>query len=466
MLTSSHYISIIFTLLLVSGAGIYTAKFVRTSTDFTVGGRKMGAILISGSLVGSFIGGTSTIGTAEMAFEYGLCGMWFTLGAGLSCFLMALLLAKPLREKKVETVSQYLAIVYGKNVAPWVAVYTSVGMFIQIGAQVLAAIPLLTIVFGLGATKAAAVAVGLIVLYVVAGGFWAASLVGLIKLIMIYVSMLVAGILGIYYLGGFTGMSAALPAQPYFTLFPRGAGKELASIFSVVVGFASTQTYLQPLFAASSLKAARRGAVLSGLLIPVIGIAAVMVGMFMRARHPDMTPATALPRFIFEYMPPWLGGITVATLLISLVLTGAALSLGISTVLNRDIYSRFRPAAREKESLFVSRGLVLLVGVGVFALVTANMHSLILEWAFLSMALRGVTVFVPLAGAIFLTRRVNAGWGRIAVATAPMLTILWAFAIPSSIDPLYMGLAISAFILGTGSLGNRLIKVPKTKLNK
>ena len=455
MLTSSHYISIIITLLVVSGAGIYTAKFVRTATDFTVGGRKIGSILISGSLVGGFVGGTSTIGTSEMAFRYGFSGIWFTLGAGLSCILMALILARPLREKNVETVSQYLATVYGENVAPWVAVYTSAGMFIQIGAQVLAAIPLLVIMFGLDAAGAAALAVGLIVLYVITGGFWAASLVGLIKLVLIYTSMLVAGIMGLSFLGGVAGMSAALPAEPYLSLFPGGVGKELASIFSVVVGFASTQTYLQPLFAASDIKSARRGAVLAGLLIPVIGVAAVMVGMFMRARHPDMLPAAALPRFIFDYMPPWLGGITVATLFVSLVLTGAALSLGISTVLNRDIYSRFRPLAGEKEKLLVSRGLVLLVGLGAFVLVAAHMHSLILKWAFLSMALRGVTVFIPLAGAIFFAGRVNAVWGRIAVAVAPMLTIIWAFAVPSSIEPLYVGLVISALILGIGFLHNQ-----------
>jgi len=452
LLTATHYISIILTLLFVSGAGIYTAKFVRTAADFTVGGRKMGPVLISGSLVGSFVGGTSTIGTAEMAFQYGFCGMWFTLGAGLSCILMALLLAKPLREKRVETISQYLATVYGENVAPWVAVYTSVGMFIQIGAQVLAAIPLLTIIFGLDPTKAATLAAGMIILYVIAGGFWATSLVGLVKLILIYVSMLVAGIMGLYFLGGFSGMSSALPAEPYLTLFPRGIGKELASVFSVVIGFASTQTYLQPLFAASDIKSARRGAVLAGLLIPVIGIAAVMAGMFMRAQHPRMSPAAALPRFIFDYMPPWLGGITVATLLISLVLTGAALSLGISTVLSRDLYTRFRPSARSKEMLLISRGLVLLVGLGVLVMVTANIHSLILHWAFLSMALRGVTVFIPLAAAVFPAGRVNPLWGRVAVAAAPLLTIVWAFLFPAAIDPLYVGLAISAGILAIGYL--------------
>lgn len=451
MLTPVHYASIIITLLLVSCAGIYTAKFVRTDTDFTVGGRKMGAVLISGSLVGSFIGGTSTIGTAQMAFEYGFCAVWFTLGAGLGCILMALFLVGPLREKQVETISQYLATVYGDNVAPWVAVYTSVGMFIQIGAQVLAAIPLLTVIFGLSAAEAAALAVGMIIIYVIAGGFWAASLVGLIKLVLIYGSMMAAGIMGIYFLGGFTGMQAVLPAEPYLTFFPRGVGKELASIFSVLIGFASTQTYLQPVFAAANTRAARRGAVFAGLFIPVIGIASVLVGMFMRAENPHLNPAAALPHFIFNYMPPWLGGITVATLLISLVLTGAALSLGISTVLGRDLYSRFRPAAKSKEMLLVSRVLVLLVGIGVLVMVTANVHSLILHWAFLSMALRGVTVFVPLAAAIFLAGRLDPFLGRTAVAIAPLLTIVWAFIFPDKIDPLYVGLIISAGILVLGS---------------
>lgn len=452
MLTPMHYTSIIITLVVVSGMGIYSAKFVRTDTDFTVGGRKMGPLLVVGSLVGSFIGGTSTVGSAQMAFKYGLSGMWFTLGGGLSCILMALLLAGPLREKRVETVSQFLAVTYGENVAPWVAVYTSAGIFIQIGAQVLAAIPLLAIIFGLDPFRAAVAAVGLIVLYVIAGGFWAASMVGLIKLILIYLSMLVAGIMSLYFLGGLDGMREALPLKPYLTLFPRGIGKELASVFSVIIGFSSTQTYLQPLFAASSVKSARRGLFLGATMIPVIGFAAVLVGMFMRARHPELNAASALPQFIFDYMPPWLGGVTVATLLISLVLSGAALSLGISTVMARDVYSRFRPKAKGKEMLLVSRGLVFLVGLGVLVMVTANIQSLILHWAFLSMALRGVTVFVPLVAAIFLAHRVNPFWGRIAVIVAPLLTISWAFAFPGGIDPLYVGLLISVGIMVGGSM--------------
>lgn len=450
MLSTSHYISIAITLLLVTLVGIYAARYVRTIKDFTVGGRKIGALLVCGSLVGGFVGGTSTIGTAQMAFHYGFSGIWFTLGAGLSCIFMALFMARPLREKKVETISQYLATVYGNNAAPWVAIYISLGMFIQVGAQVMAAVPLFSAIFGFDMVKSAIAGTAMIVLYVIFGGFWSASLVGLLKLVLIYFSMVIAGLLVLYFFGGFTGFYSALPTEPYFSIFPGGMTRELASVFSVLVGFASTQTYLQPLFAAVNIRAARLGAVAAGLLIPVIGLASVMVGMFMRAQHPDMSPAAALPLFIFEYLPPWLGGIAVASLLISLVLTGAALTLGVATVLGRDIYSRLRPQANDREMLIVSRCIVLLLGIAALVLVTSNVNSLILHWAFLSMALRGVTVFLPLMAAIFLVNKVDALWGRLAVAAAPLCAVTWAIAFPDQVDSLYIGLAISAVLISIG----------------
>ena len=92
----------------------------------------------------------------------------------------------------------------------------------------------------------------------------------------------------------------------------------------------------------------------------LIGIAGIFVGMFMRMEMPDISSASALPVFALTYLPGFLGGVILATLLVALVGTGAGLSLGVSSMLYQDIYKPFiQPNASDKTQLRVSRGIIL-----------------------------------------------------------------------------------------------------------
>lgn len=453
MITHAHYISILSVMVLMTLAGIYSARFIRTAKDFSVGGGKIGSSLVGGFLIGAFIGGTSTVGTAQTAYQHGISAIWFTLGGGLGCIVLALFLAGPLRSRGVETVPQFLAGAYGEQVRPWVAIYTSVGMFIQVAAQGLAAVPILTSVFPVSTQIAAVIFTLALITYIMFGGLWGASLVGLIKLVLIYAALFAAGYIVFNLPEGFSGIRYTTPEGTWLSLFPQGVGKELASGFSVIVGVISTQTYLQPVFAARDTRAARRGLLLAGILIILAGLISTIIGMQMRVMYPDLEPAGALPLFLLLHLNPWVGGAALGTLLVSLFLTGSALTLGASTVLAKDVYGKARAGAEDREMLMVSRAAVLLVGVGCLIFMLLNTGTLILKWAFLSMTLRGVTVFAPLAGAIFAAGRIKPEAGLRAVIIAPLLAMLWAFIFPGAIDPLYVGMGLSAAILIAGRTG-------------
>lgn len=425
----------------------------------------MGPSMVASSIMAGFIGGTCTIGTAQMAYQYGIAALWFVIGGSFGCLIQALILARPLREKKVDTVSQFLAVAYGKRIRPWVAVYLALGLFIQVAVQTLAAVPLLTAMVPLSPVTAAALFTLLTLIFIIGGGFWSTGLVGFFKLALLSMSLLVAGVISWSLLGGGAGVQRHFTAFPWLSMFPRGVLPELAGGLATVVGFISTQSYLQPLFAARDVKAARNGALLSAVFIPLVGLAAASVGMYMRFTAPGIDAASALPQFMFKYLNPYLGGLGVATLLISLILSGASLLLGMSTVLCRDLYNLFRPEAPDREVLLASRIIVLVFSALSFVFVLGILGDMILEWTYLSNALRGVTVFAPLMAAIFFSRRISPGAGRLAVAIAPLLTVLWALFFPGRIHPLYIGLPLSVFILLAGLLYNKKQETGETSGN-
>lgn len=442
MLTTIHYVSIALTMGLVTLVGLFSVFKVKTAEDFNVGGRKLSIIGVTGAIIGSFAGGTVTIGTAQMAYSYGIGALWFTIGAGISCLMLALFLARPMREKEVSTVAEYLVQEYGSSIRKWVAIFTIIGMIIQVAVQAMAAVPVIKGMVPLSSYLAAVLAVLLIILYVIGGGIWGTSMVGLIKLFLLSVSLFAGGLISLIALGGLNGAMEILPDRA-FSLFPRGIPLDLGGVFSIIVGFASTQAFLQPVFSGLDVRAARLGSFGAALLLPLYGLAGVFIGLFMSVEHPNINPAFALPGFFYWEVNPWLGGIANATLLISLILTGGALSLGVSTVLTRDVYKNYRVGATDKEMLLIGRGSILGVGTLVLVLVIFSLDTLILDWSYLSNALRGTAVFLPLLGAVFLSGRINPAVVRWMVILGPLSTLLWAFLSPLKIHPLFIGLPVA-----------------------
>jgi len=463
-LTDSHIISIVLTLTLVSIVGVYAGRRVENAVDFTVSGRKAGVILIIGTITGTLVGGASTVGTAELAYKYGLSAWWFTIGAGAGCFLLAMLLAGPLRESELETVPQFLVNSYGPVAGPIASIFSSTGIFLNIIAQILAAIALLVPIFQLGSFNAALIAIVLVICYVYFGGVMSTGIVGVVKLVILYCSLIITGVLAYTKVGGVAGLTNSFPPFPWLSLFGRGFSTDFAAGFSLIVGVMSTQTYLQAMFSGRDIATSRLGALISGILVLPSGLAGTVVGMYMKLNYPDILAAEALPVFVIKFLPPWLGGIVLAILLVAVVGTAAGLTLGISTMFTRDIYHKYlNTQADDRRMLIVSR-IVLVAVVGLTILfVTGNLKSMILQWSFLSMGLRGASIFLPLLGAIFYKKFVSPIGGVLALAAGPLADLAWKLAVPNGVDPLYIGLLTSFIVLVTGSVVFPASKYTKIK---
>jgi SSS family solute:Na+ symporter len=135
-------------------------------------------------LVGALVGGSSTVGTAQAAFVYGLAAWWFTLGAGIGCLILDSLFLKPMRRTGVETLPQYLMTAFGQPIRPLVAVCDSIGIFITIPGQVASAISLLTVLLNWTLPGVASLVAVLIVVYVLTGGAISAGVAGFVKLVI------------------------------------------------------------------------------------------------------------------------------------------------------------------------------------------------------------------------------------------------------------------------------------------
>ncbi|MDW7739087.1 MAG: sodium:solute symporter family protein [Bacillota bacterium] len=454
-LTALHAVGIVITLIAVFGIGIYSGRKVRTALDFSVSGRKAGSFLVMGTILGTLVGGASTIGTSQLAYLYGLSAWWFTLGGGIGCLIIAIFLVKPMRETRFETIPRFISSSYGTTAGVMAAVFVSLGMFINIMPQVFSSMALLSSMFALNLSLAALLTVALAILYVVFGGAWGTGLMGVSKIMLTCFAMIAAGFVAFLLSGGVSGITGYFPSYPWFSLFGRGVNTDLASAFALMVGVLSSQIYFQGIFCSRDLKAARNGALLSALLGPAIGLGGILVGLFMRMHYPGINPAHALPLFVLNHLPPWFAGIVLATLLLASIGTGAGLTLGVSTMFNRDIYLRLKPKADDKQVLTVFRiSIIAVMSLALAVVLIVGNDVVILNWSYLSLGLRGATICFPLLAVIFLKGKISPGAGTLSVILGPSIVIIGTI-IKLALNPLYIGLAASFLILAIDYLRNR-----------
>jgi len=450
-LTAAHVVGIIITLMGITMVGIYSGRNIKSSADFAVGGRRAGAPIVAGTIMGTLVGGASTIGTAQLAFVYGFSAWWFNLGAGVGCLILALIFAKPLYNTNKHTVPQMLVEEFGPVAGPISSLFASLGIFLSVVAQVLSAVALLRAMLNISPLTAAIASVILMAAYVVFGGVWGTGLVGIAKLLLIYVSMLVGGVIVFFGGGGLAGYKAGFPAFPYFSLFGRGFWIDFAAGFSLIIGVLSTQTYIQAVISGRSLKDARAGALISAVVIPPIGVAGTFIGLYMRMHFPDINPALAFPYFVLKTLNPWFGGIVLAALLIATVGGGAGLALGISTIFANDIYGRYlNKEADDASRLKFTRLMIIFVLALTLVFIAGNIKSMILNWNFMSMGLRGAGIFIPLCAALFFKGRVNKNFAVVSMVMGPLSMLLGKNLLPSNIDPLFLGLAVNFIIILIG----------------
>lgn len=491
-----NYLGVLLVLLLIVGVGILSGRRVKSASDFATGGGRSGAWMICGTIMGALVSSQASIGTAQLAFQFGIAAWWFTLGSGIGCLILAVGYVVPLRRSGKTTLMGILELEYGRGVEYVGSVLSSIGIFISVLAQVVACTGLIAVIFPLSLPMAALVSVLLMIVYVVFGGAWGAGMGGIVKLVLLYISCIAGLIAVLAAAGGLSGLleqlmqaldgtalgalqgisSAEDIAAQYGNLVARGTAKDLGSGLSLMLGVLSTQTYAQAIWSGKSDRTARRGALLSALLIPPIGIAGIAIGIFMRGQCVTQAEAEAIlaaggslpegikilestiqvfPTFVVNYLPVLFAGIVLGTLLITVVGGGAGLSLGVATIMVNDIYKKLSARFEQTGLALAATRVTIVLVLAVSACITCVVPSATInDFGFLSMGLRGAVVFVPLTCALFCPGKISSRYAMLCVVGGPV-GVLAAQILSCPIDPLFVGMAVAVVAALAGRFAYR-----------
>lgn len=441
-------------LLLIFVIGIASGRRVKSNHDFESGGGRAGYGTVSGMILGTAVGGSCTIGTAQLAFHYGLSAWWYTLGCGLACLAMGVLYVKPFRRTEATTLLGIIRREYGKQVAVTTSLLASFAALIGLVAQVISASAVVPFIIpGLSVTGSVAVSVILMLAYVVFGGALGAGEVGRVKTVLLYAAVL-AGVLVVLRSSGLRVLWGELDHQVYFDLFARGVGEEGGKALSVMLGIAAGPTYIHAIQMARSDGVARRSEFVSALLIPPIGLGSALIGMFMRVYHPMLeNPKNAFPEFVLMYTPDLVSGIIMGTLLLGIIGSGAGIAMAAGISINRDILQPLLRVPQDSgASLRVSRLCIAALLAAAGCLSTGILGDMIQVFSILAAGFRAAVMFVPLTCACLLPGRVPKEWMLAAVLAGPLASVLFSLWPVLPVDGMAMGVAVGVVCCGAGLL--------------
>jgi len=126
----------------------------------------------------------------------------------------------------------------------------------------------------------------------------------------------------------------------------------------------------------------------------------------------------------------------------------------VGTMLSHDIVGLLFKIKDDGKLLLLTRLSVALVLFLAIAIAIFNLDSEVLFWNYLSMALRGGGIFLPLTLAVFRPGCISKNWAVASMILSTAAAIATATVFPLPLSPLFVGLIVSALLLVMGYFKN------------
>jgi len=381
-----------------------TARGGGGMVGYLLAGRGLPAGVSAALLAGLAVGGASTIGVAERAYEVGFSAGWYNAAWAAGALVMGLFAARRFRRMEITTLPELFERHYSTTarvigVAGQLVIQVVITSLQYVaGGAILSSLMPDVFSFRMGMAFTAVVFVGITLI----GGFWAAGLTNVINVAVIYLGIGLGAVMTVGKLGGVVSFAGQLPkGHPGFDLFAVGGGLIAAWFMVMMTTVHSTQSVIQIGFAAKDERTASRGYLYGALIILPVGFISAVFGMAAVVLHPGIHPAEALPRVVLG-LSPLAAGIILAGLWAADVSTASALLLGSATLVSSDIIKRFfAPNLSPARDQLICRITVLVLSVVTFLLALTVSGSWTLVATMVSL---GLWLATPFFG------RLAAGW--------------------------------------------------------
>ncbi len=440
--------------------GWFASKFVKTSSDFAIAGRKMPTYVVASGLFATWFGSETVMGASSEFVENGLLGVIEDpFGASMCLLLIGLFFARPLYKLNILTFSDYFRIRYNKNVEWISALFLIPSYFSWIAAQLVALAIVLQSIAGLPFVYGVLICASVVVFYTYVGGMWSVAITDTIQTAIIIIGMLILMLELVGKIGGWGELINKTPSG-FFRFIPKEQSVvSWVTYFGawITIGWGSIpqQDVFQRVLSAKSEKVAVRGAFWSAFMYLSIASMPLVIALCGTLLYPDIKSGDTqmtIPFLVLNHSSLGMQILFFGALLSAILSTCSGAVLAPATVVGENLLKPlYGHKISDKRLLHIMRLSVIgitLVSVGL-SLYKAEIYELVGE----SSALSLVALFVPLVAGLYWKRATGLGAIISMIAGTSVWLILKFY--PTEIPGMLWGLVASFSGMITGSFVTR-----------
>ena len=432
-----HLVVILLYLFTLIGIGLYKAKKIKTQSDFAVAGRSLTPWILVGTMLATWMGTGSILGNAGKTYDTGMAALILPLGSIIGIILLTKIAGK-VRSFEKFTVPEILGDRYGPSarllsvIALVIAYMVIVSYQYNAGGAVLKTI--LTDPSGnslISVETGTIIAAIFIIAYTMLAGLVSVAYTDVANGIIILFSFIIAIPIFLAEAGGLSGMAASFDAMgkpDHMNFWGVYSTMDIINFclppFLLIMGDANMY---QRFFASKDAEGAKYA---TKVLIFAVALAELMI-IASAWIVSSMIPDAEVGKYVLIYaahkfLPTFLGAIMMTTIVGIIISTADSYLLVPATTLMRDIYLNYiNPNADEKKIVFLSRVLVLILGIVAYIVSLGFAKSAgFFERALYAYTIYGAAITPSLVAALFWKGATKQG-AIVSILTGTVTTLLW-----------------------------------------
>lgn len=416
VLSPIDYVIIALFFIVIVSVGFVAMRFTKTKEDYLVAGRRLSFPLFFGCMAALALGGGSTVGSAQLGYEYGFGGIWLNLSIGLGLILAGFLVTSKLSHLRALSVNEVVESSYGPTARIFSSVLTLVYTLTLSVVQVISIGTIINGVLGLNATLSMVLGGGIVIVYTMVGGMWSVTMTDIVQFVVKTIGILIlAPLFCISAAGGWDALMAKVP-ETFLSAGSMGFDKSFAYVVLYVPGLIIGQDIWQRIFTAKNEKVSKRGTIGAGIYSILYAFATVIIGMSVAVLLPHLDNSqNSFVTGIATFLPVGVRGLVLAAAMAATMSVSSGTILASSTILYNDLFLRFvraRPrgsggsggsrGSGGMSEVNVTRAFAALIGVVV--MVCSLWINDVLVGIDISYGYLSGCVFVPLVASFVLKR--------------------------------------------------------------
>lgn len=397
--------------------GLYASKkHIKGAEDYLLAGRRLGPIMLAGTLAATEIGGGSSVGVAAKAYgNWGLSAGWYVTCAGIGIILVSFI-APLLRKAMATTVPEIIGRRFGAASYVISSILSVVALITLGGVQITATATILSVLLNVNFNLAIIIAGVVVTFYTMKGGMWSVTLTDFVQFFFILFGFAIAIPFALNSVGGWNFVVANIPPEQLG--FTKVGWKTIIGlIIMYFMTFSTGQEAVQRYYAAKDEKTAVVGSVLTGVLMSLYSFVPAIIGLIALAAFPKIDANTALATVAVNLTPPFIAGVVLAAVISATLSSASGDFLGAATVFTKDIWQRYvKPDLTDREILSLTKKVVLFSGlIGIVISLASKAIIPMLVFAFTMRSAGPFAAFV--LGLYYKNATKNAGLASIIVGS-------------------------------------------------